>query len=421
MKHLFSFLLFFTTRGIAQQPLTLNLQKTYDMAEQNFPLIRQRQLLKNISEINLDELKTGYYPQLNINGQATYQSDVLKFTGNIPGITFPSPAKDQYKLSAELSQLVYDGGLIKQQQELEQLNNDVNQQNLNVQLYQLRDRINQLFFGILYLDEQLKQLELVKQDINLGIKTMEALVNNGVAFKSNLNLLKAELLQADQHGIEMRTSRKGLLDILSLFVNQPLPENTQLEKPVAQIPAMDNNINRPELNLFSAQQKQLQGRLNLYDAGKKPRASLFFQGGYGRPGLNALLNQFKSYYITGVRLSWNLGWLYTHKKEIELLGFAQQSVNVQKDVFLFNTNTQLKQQQTEIEKLQKLIMADKEIIDLRASVKDAAKAQLENGVITSIDYLKEVNEEDKARQDLITHQVQLLQAQVNYQTISGKQ
>jgi outer membrane protein TolC len=301
------------------------------------------------------------------------------------------------------------------------LNNDVNQQNLNVQLYQLRDRINQLFFGILYLDEQLRQLELVKQDISLGIKTVEALVNNGVAFKSNLNLLKAELLQADQHGIEMRTSRKGLLDILSLFVNQPLPENTQLEKPVAQIPAMDININRPELNLFAAQQKQLQGRLNLYDAGKKPRASFFFQGGYGRPGLNALLNQFKSYYITGIRLTWNLGWIYTHKKEIQLLGFAQQSVNVQKDVFLFNTNTQLKQQQTEIEKLQKLISMDKEIIDLRTGVKEAAKAQLENGVITSIDYLKELNEEDRARQDLITHQVQLLQAQVNYQTISGKQ
>lgn len=148
---------------------------------------------------------------------------------------------------------------------------------------------------------------------------------------------------------------------------------------------------------------------------------MFVQGGYGKPGLNFLKNEFAFFYTTGLRLNWNFGGLYTRQNEKKLVEISQQSINVQKDVFLLNTNTQLKQQQSEIEKLQKLIAADNEIIDLRIKVKDAAKAQLENGVITANDYLREVNAEDQSRQSLITHQVQLLQAQINYQTISGKQ
>ncbi len=421
MKKILISMLLLTAQQAPAQESTLSLQKSYALAQQNYPLTRQRQLLKNISGITLEEVRTGYFPQLNINGQATYQSDVLKFPGTIPGFTLPKIAKDQYKLTAELSQLVYDGGVLRQQEQVENLNNEVNEQNLEVQLYQLRERINQLFFGILFLDEELKQVDLVRQDINLGIKTVEAMVDNGVAFRSSLNLLRAELLKTDQHTIEMKATRKGLLDVLGLFINQDLPENIKLEKPVVTVVLADTSVNRPELNLYSAQQTLLMGRFKLYDAGKKPKASFFFQEGYGRPGLNAWENKFKTYYITGIRLNWNLGWLYTHKKEIRLLGFAQQSVNVQKDVFLFNTHTQLKQQRSEIEKLEQLIATDREIIDLRTSVKQAARAQLENGVITSIDYLKDVNEEDMARQDLITHQVQLLQSQVSYQTISGKQ
>jgi outer membrane protein TolC len=148
---------------------------------------------------------------------------------------------------------------------------------------------------------------------------------------------------------------------------------------------------------------------------------LFWQGGYGRPGLNFFKNEFDFFYTTGVRLNWSLGGLYTQKREKKIIELNQKTVDIQKEVFVFNTNTQLKQQQSEVEKLQRLIATDNEIINLRTKVKDAAKAQLENGVITANDYLREVNAEDLARQTLISHQIQLLQAQINYQTISGKQ
>jgi outer membrane protein TolC len=233
--------------------------------------------------------------------------------------------------------------------------------------------------------------------------------------------LKAELLKADQRAIEIRSSRKGYIDVLSLFINQTLPENIRLEKPVVTGSVLNNDIQRPELKLYSTQEKLLGGQYKVVGSRTKPKASLFFQGGYGRPSLNLFTNDFDFFYTTGLRLNWSIGGFYTEKREKKIIELNQKSIDIQKEVFLFNTNTQLKQQQSEFDKLQKLIATDNDIIDLRIKVKDAAKAQLENGVITANDYLREVNAEDQARLSLITHQIQLLQAQINYQTISGKQ
>jgi outer membrane protein TolC len=241
-----------------------------------------------------------------------------------------------------------------------------------------------------------------------------------VAFRSNLNVLKAELLKADQRAIEIKASRKGLTDVLGLFINQTLPEDVQLEKPVA-VTTVTTDIQRPELKLYATQEKLLNGQYKIIDSRNKPKASVFAQGGYGRPGLNLLKNDFAAFYITGLRLNWNFGGLYTKKNDKQLIDIGRKTVAVQKETFLLNTSTALQQQQAEVNKLQQLIVKDQEIIELRVSVKEAAKAQLENGVITANDYLREVNAEDQARQSLITHNIQLLQAQINYQTISGKQ
>ena len=403
----------------AQESLTL--QQAYDLAQKNYPLIKQRELISKTRELTVANLGTGFLPQLNLSAQATYQSEVTSVKVPVPGINIESPSKDQYKVLADLSQLVYDGGLIKQQKNIQDLTEQVELKKVEVELYKLKDRINQLFLGTLYLDEQLRQVELIRSDLNNGIKRVEAQVNNGTAFRSNLNVLQAELLKTDQRAIELKASRKGYIDVISLFIDQPLSENVKLERPTVEAPVLANEIQRPELILYSTQEKLLGGQYKLIDSRNKPKASLFWQGGYGRPGLNFLSNSFDFYYTTGVRLNWNFGGLYTQKKEKKVVGLNQKIVEIQKETFLLNTNTDLKRQQSEVDKLQKLVATDKDIIDLRIKVKDAAKAQLENGVITANDYLREVNAEDQARQNLITHQIQLLQAQINYQTISGKQ
>ncbi|MGC4102756.1 TolC family protein [Ferruginibacter sp.] len=402
----------------AQQPLSL--AKAYELAQQNYPLIKQRELLKQTTNINIDNLSKGFLPQFSISAQATYQSQVTKIDVPIPGVNISSPSKDQYKVLADVNQLVYDGGVTKEQKNLQHLNEDAEQQKVEVELYKLKERINQLFLSVLYFDEQLKQAGLVKTDLENGIKKTEAQLANGTAFRSSVNVLKAELLKNDQRAIEIKASRKGLTDVLGLFINQTLPEDAQLEKPVAP-GGMTSDIDRPELKLYSTQEKLLGGQYKLIDSKNKPKASLFAQGGYGRPGLNFLDNDFSFFYTTGVRLNWNFGGLYTQKKEKQLIDINKKSIGIQKETFLLNTNTALKQQESEVSKLQQLIAKDNEIIALRLSVKEAAKAQLENGVITANDYLREVNAEDQSRQSLITHQVQLLQAQINYQNISGKQ
>lgn len=418
MKKWFCILLLLAGKSFGQ---SFSLEKINDLAKQNYPLIKQQELVKKTKDISVENLQKSFLPQFSFSGQATYQSAVTKVDIPLPGVKIDPLNKDQYKLLADVNQLIYDGGVIKQQKEIQQLNADVQQQQIEVEFHQLRDRINQLYLSVLYLDEQLKQSALVKENIQTGIKSVEAQVNNGVAFKSNLNLLKAQLLQTDQRVTELLATRKGLLETIGLFINQPINEQAVFEKPPTTESILAPAIQRPELQLYSAQQKLYTGQNKLIDAKNSPRASLFFEGGYGRPGLNFLENKFVLFYTTGIRLNWAFGGLYTAKKEKEQVEINNRMVDVQKDIFLLNTNTQLKQQQSEIEKMHQLIAQDDAIIDLRSKVTEAAKAQLENGVITANDYLQQVNAEDQARQSKITHELQLLQAKINYQTISGNQ
>ena len=417
MNKLLFFCLFFSQYAFAQ---TITLEQVQQKAKQQYPLIKQKGLVKQVKDISIENLRKGFLPQLSLNGQATYQSEVTTVKIPFPGVNIEPLSKDQYKVVADVNQMIYDGGLLKQQTAMQQMNAEVEDQKIEVELYKLNERINQVYLSILYIDEQLKQTELVRKDLETGLKKIEAQVNGGVAFKSNLNLLKAELLKIDQRIIELQSTRTGLLDVLTLFTGEAYTSTTQLEKPVVQSPAYDATVSRPEINLFQKQQQLLGVQNNLIKAKNLPKTSFFFQGGYGRPGLNFLENKFATYYVTGVRFNWAFGGLYTAKKEKELIGLNQQIIAVQQDVFLLNTNTQLKQQQAEIDKIKQLISKDNVIIDLRIKVKEAANAQLENGVITANDYLREVNAEDQARQTLILHQLQLLQAQINYQTIKGK-
>lgn len=421
MNKVFLILVFFSSKLLAQDSARLSLPEAYDLAQKNYPVIRQKDLIRQTANINISNLSKGFLPQLSLNGQATYQSDVTKVNVNIPGVNIEAPSKDQYKIVAEASQLIYDGGAIRQQKEYQQLTEAVGQQEVEVELYKLKERINTIYLGILYLDEQIKQADLIKQDLTTGIKTTEARVNNGVAFKSNLNTLKAELLKVDQNVIQLRTTRKGLLETLGIFLNQSLPENTRLESPVPDEQAVgDTRIERPEIKLFSSRQNLIGVQDKLITAKNLPKTSLFVQGGYGRPGLNMLDNSFGFYYLGGVKLNWSLGGLYTSKKERQLVQVNKRLVDIQKDVFVLNTNASLKTQQSEIDKLQQLVASDNEIIELRKSVKDAAQAQLNNGVITVNDFLQQVNAEDLARQSLIAHGIQLIQAKINYQTLLGK-
>ncbi len=396
---------------------TITLQQCYNLAKKNYPLAKKQDLISKSNYYVLENAAKGFLPQVNINGQATYQSDVTQVPIKIPGMDIPVISKDQYKIYGEATQLLYDGGRIHQQKEIAKANSMIEEQSLTTELYQLNDRINQLYFGILLLDDQLKQTDLYKTDIQLGINKVEAALTNGTALKRDLNILKAELLTQQQRTVELRANRKAFTDMLAMFIQQPLNETTSLTVPVN--PLIAPEIKRPELLLFDYQQQRLTVQNKLLNVGNKPKVNLVIQGGFGRPALNMLNNDLKLYGIGGIRFSWSLSNFYTFKNDKAQIDISRQNIEVQRETFLFNTNYALTQQNSTITKLQELLVKDDDIISLRNSIKETAVAQLQNGVINSTDFLREANAEDLARQNKILHQTQLLLAQYTLLTTSG--
>lgn len=397
------------------QPQSLSLDSCYVLAKRNYPLIKKYELIDKSKEYSIENIAKGFLPQINIAGQASYQSDVTTFPKSIPGV--PVLSKDQYKIYAEVNQPIYDGGIIKEQKKIQEASSMADRQQLEVELYKLKDRINQLYFGILLIDEQLKQNALAKNDIQLGLDKVNAQIANGAALRSNASVLKAELLKVGQQTIELKSNRKALIDMLELFVHKSIDENTVFNKPPEIISPIE--INRPELSLFDSQSKILDAQNNLITAQNNPKLSFFAQGGFGKPAFNILSNDFDPFYIGGLRLSFPLTGFYTVKNNRSLINLKKQNINVEKETFLFNTQFTLKQQSTDITKLQQFLKLDDEIIPLREGVKKAALAQLENGVINSGDYLREVNAEDNARQTKILHEIQLLLAQYKVVNTTG--
>ena len=402
---------------IAQSRLTLS--ECYDKARANYPLIKQKEYIAKTKEYNVSNVWKGYLPQITISGQATYQSDVTSLPIAIPGMKIESLTQDQYKAIADVSQVVYDGGIMSAQADVQRASADIDEQKLEIELLKVKERVNQIYFGILLLDEQLVQTELIRKDLNASLNKLNAAFVNGTTTKPNVDILKAELLKTDQREIEIKSSRKAFAEMLGLLINQRLDEEVKLELPQIQIAAVNEEINRPEIRLYSSQESLIENQSGLTLAKILPKASLFFQGGYGKPTLNMLKNNFDWFYIAGARLTWSMSNLYTFGNESEVIELNKKSVEAQKEAFLLNTNLLLKQQNSEIEKLSSLIKVDKQIIDIRTSVKESAKAQLENGVITSNDFLRELNAEDQAKQNLAIHTIQLLLAQQNYKLTTG--
>jgi outer membrane protein TolC len=421
LKIFFSVVLFALLQSAAAQSTTLTLEQCYELARQNYPLIKQKELIALSKEFTIANAHSGNMPQVAIYGQATYQSDVTQISVDNPLFPKITPlSKDQYKIYAEISQNLYDGGTIKRTSALQETNALISDQQVEVELYKIKDRINQIYFGILLLDQQLNQVELLKKDILSSSAKVKASIENGTAFRMNADILEAESLKTDQRAIEIKASRKAFLAMLSLFVKQDLPETTALVEPKNTDLLPTEDITRPELSLFNYQRQLARSQFELTSTRNMPRAGVFLQGGYGKPGLNMLKNEFSTYYLGGLRLTWNLSGFYNANREKQLLDVNTRLVDVQQETFTFNTKLSLRQTSSEVTKLQELIRIDEQLIALRAKIKATAQAQLDNGVISANDFLRELNAEDQVKQNQLLHKTQLVMAVYAYNTTSGR-
>ena len=402
------FLLFI---GLINAQETITLEQCYQWSRENYPLIKKQELIKKAEQYTTENALKGWLPQVNITAQATYQNDVTQFPVKLPNVNVEPLSKDQYKVFADVSQTIYDGGNIRNQKNLAKIQSEVQNIQTEVELDKLKERINQLYFGILQTNKQWTQLQFTKLDIKEGIKKAEAQLKNGVIFRSNLDVLKAELVKIEQKEIELQAIKQNFVQMLSYFIKKNIDENTQLETPEKIL--LTKNNNRSELKLFDAQKKLLETHRKIINTKNTPKLGAFFQGGYGKPGFNMLKNEFDIFYIGGIRLNIPISGFYTQKNDLALLENQSQDIEIQRENFLFNQNFIEIQQRNDLEKIQNLIDKDNELIELRKNIKTASLAQLENGVITTNDYLREVTAEEQAILTKITHEIQYLLTQYN--------
>lgn len=400
----------------------LTIEECQEMARANYPLVRQYGLVDQTREYSVSNAVRGYLPRFSLSAKATYQSEVTKVPFSLPGMTVEGLNLDQYQVVAEVNQTVWDGGHIRSQKELAKAGAEVGTQQLNVDLYALNDRVNELFFGILLLAEQLKQNVLLYEELQRNFDRISAYMANGVANEADLDAVKAEQINVLQSRTELQATRLAYERMLGFMLGFPLQEAvdgatggakinliTPSVKETVELPE-NAEIKRPELDLFGARFRQLEVQRRRIVAGNRPQIGLFIQGGYGNPGLNMLKNEFSPWYMGGVRLSWNFGGLYTQKNENRQVTVDQDQVGIQKETFLFNTNLQLVQEGSEIGKLRELMRRDDELITLRDRIKVSAEAKVANGTMSVIELLREINAGEQARQTKMLHGIQLLMA-----------
>lgn len=386
----------------------LTLEGCQHSAQTNYPLVRQYGLIEKAREYNLENAGKGYLPQFTLSGKATYQSDVTKLPVDVPGIDIKSMPKDQYQVMLEVSQNIWDGGDIRFKKQLTRATSEIDRGKQEVDMYALNDRVNQLYFGILLLDEQLRQNQLLQEDLGRTHQQVSNYIANGIANQSDLDAVSVEILNTKQKRIELESSRQAYLSMLSIFIGKDIVSGTTLEKPADTFESTSLVNNRPELRWFDAQGGQLNVQESLLKTRFRPRFGLFVQGAYGNPGLNMLKDDFSAYYVAGVRMSWNFGSLYTLRNDRRLIDNNRRKLETSRDVFLFNTNLESTQQSSAIQSMRRQMVDDDEIIRLRVNIHKAAEAKVENGTLTVTDMLREITAENLARQTKALHEVQLL-------------
>ena len=407
-KIILVFSLFLLTGFLSLSWAQLSIDECQKKARENYPLIKRYELIDKSKEYNLSNAGKGYLPQVSMSAKATYQSEVTKIPISVPGIDIKGLSKDQYGATIDVNQTIWNGGAISSRKDVTKTAADVEHKQLDVDLYTINDRVNQMFFGILLLDAKLKQNELLQDELQRNHNLISSYIQYGVANQADLDAVRVEQLNAKQNQVQLEANRRAYIQMLGTLIGESLNESTILLKPNAETLSLANQSKRPELDLYDAQINNLEAQKKSIKSNYMPKLGLFVTGGYGKPGLNMLESDFSAYYIGGIKLSWNFGSLYTQKNEKRLIEANQSSVMVQRETFLFNTSMEVLQENNEITKNRDLLKYDDEIITLRGNVKKAAEAKVANGTMTVTDLMREVTNEDLAKQDKIQHEVELL-------------
>lgn len=408
VKGMLSFGLFFVLPLSAQ-----TLEECQSAAEQNYPLIRQYGLIEKTTDLTVANIQKGWLPQISASAQATYQSDVVSFPDEMQalyqkmGISMEGLKKDQYRVGVDVSQTIYDGGAISSQKAIAREQGKVQSAQTEVNLYNVRKRVNEMYFSLLLLDDQIQLNRDLQMLLSGNEQKLASLVKGGTAAECDLQSVRAERLNVVQQMTSLESQKRMLQSMLSTFCGI---EVKNVRKPV--VTEVSDTNNRPEMRLFDAQLNLANAQEKALDAALMPKLGLFAQGYYGYPGLNMFEDMMSHKWslngIVGARLTWNIGALYTHRNDKAKIQLQRDLTESNRDVFLFNNRLEQIQQNENISRYKKLMADDEEIISLRSAVRKAAESKLSHGIIDVNDLVREINQENAAKVQQSMHEIQML-------------
>jgi outer membrane protein TolC len=398
----------------------LTLAQCHLLAIENAPRLGDKELIRQMGELKIDQAGTTWYPSMNLNGKISYQSDVVTVTLTDPTIPvdFPKVPHDQYGLNLDVTQNLYDGGIARSKKGYEEAMTEADMQKVEVDLYGLKGKVNSFYFAILVLQENKRNLEIHLENLDAREETMRTAIANGTLLEVEAKVIEVEKLKVRQSMIEVDSRRSSFLDALKILCGEDLSGDVVLEMPRFE-EYTAGQVSRPEYRLFDLKHKSMEAGKELVGKKRMPVLYAFGQTGYGKPGYNMMNPDWDFYYMVGAGLQWKL-WDWSHtKNEKQVIGYQQQVLQNQRATFDKELESLLVREEALIEQYRLTMEMEEQVVALQQEISENAAVKLANGTMTATDYVTELNKESLARNRLATHQVQLMQAMANYLTIQG--
>lgn len=394
----------------------LDIDQCHDMARQQYPLIKQYGLLEKSEAYTLSNAMKAFLPEVKFSFGANGFTDPINSSPKTDAMGMGDMKNYLLNGSIQINQLIYDGGAISAQRKLTRAQAEADKKQLDVRLYEINQRVDQLYFGILMIDEQSKQLKLLQNDLTLSLNTVQSLMNGGLANQSDVDAVKVEQLRAAQQESSLRTSRKSYIQMLGLFIGKALGEKTTLEKPTSLPLSKPQGVLRPELSYYAAQQNLLDTQRKSLTARLLPQLSAFAMGMYH----NKVLDMMKPAMLAGgITLSWKISPFYTRKNDLRSIETKKSMIDQERETFLFNIHLQKEKEQSVVEDLREKLKQDDEIIRLRENIHNVSVTKVQNGIQTINEMLRDVNAVNEARQQKSIHEIQLLEAMYQLKNINN--
>ncbi len=399
------------------QLAAISLEECYTLARNNYPLVRQYELTEAMSRYSFENAAMGYVPQISVGAQATLQSDVTEFPEAfnnllaLAGVDMKGLSHDQYKVQLDISQTIWDGGYSKAQREAVKAQAEVSRLTLDKDIDALKTRINQMYFGILVMEENIRTSLYMDTLMTANLEIVESAVRNGTALASDTDNISVELLSLRQQRRQLESAVRTYKDMLAIMIGRRIEDGEVFDKP--EVVLVDTSLNkRTELLLFDARIREIELQKKMLDVAVMPKFAFFAQGWYGKPGLNIfddmVYDRMSWNGIAGITFKWNISGFYTRKNDLRSIDLSQRSVELQRDAFKWNSDLQQTQIQNEIDRMYEMKASDDEIVRLRESVRKVSESKYRNGIITVNDLLRDIMNENKAKVERSRHELELL-------------